>query len=718
MEKKKFLYFLTDENGKCFKLDHRGKVISDNQIKALPQTPDGWQDKMIEYSRNKTYRGMVRAFTVPMRFVTDGADIIRYLFYTYGVEAICFLRIAKLNVSTGIHEPYYVGSLDFSTFDDDKTGQYAEVAVLDSGLAATIKNKEGTTTEIPMGPDMEDPVPVSDDPTINVLIDGVKLLGKYYFVTDDTLTFITEGQLLDAIFVTSKGVTASLLCQNVTHQEVGVPGDIPGLTNKWLAKTIRATTLTITLDYAIQIAESYKNEECNYNVRIGTDADITGKSLTGDILVDSKTAKVFSGTATVTLDLAEGAFLYLYSTVTKVGGGGSLLDVKYNTFDLHIDSLPETTSYQIKALRPSFVFERLVHKLSSLANNTISDMLAQNDLETGHYSVVLTTGDAIRGLKDVKMKTTFQDFFKAMNIIFNAGMGVQNEKAVLEHLDYFYDETDEVDLGEVSNLKLTPDTDAMCNLIQVGYQPQTYDDVNGKDEFNNTSEFSTPLTRIKRTLDLVSPYRADMYGITFTAVNYTADDSTDSSSDDTIFLLVVNSKPFTDADGNTYHNLYRAPGATVTGLVSPETAFNIEIAPKHLLRRHGNYIHAGLDKQDAKSLKFQSADKNDGMAITYPADPLLIGSHAVTITEKADQPISELADKLYLPYIFEFDTMIPSGAKKIMDANPRGLVSFTWKGIRYKGFINDCSIKPAFNEEQTWKILSAASNDLTGLING
>lgn len=724
MQKKDFLYFLTDASGRCYKLDDRGMVVVDNDIRPLANTPDGWQDKMINYARSKTYRGTIRTFTFPLKFVTDGAKIIRYLFYSGGVQAECFLRIAKLNRSTGVHEPYYVGSLDFSTFEDDKTGRYVEINVLDTGFAPDLKSNEDTTYEIPIGPDEKDPIESGVDPRVRVKLDGINLRGtlNYTSLTGAAGLHDTTWHWLDLLYVNQEGTLSNLDHHDVDFQEIENPDDIPGST-KWVIEAKKDVTITLNLEFDIDIRPETIGDSSVFNIWVGKTSSAKVSSLTNGLSSgDGPDSINYTGANETTVSLTAGEHLYIYASVEQ-GITMKRAIIQYNILNLKVSALTRFDTTFCYALRPSFIFERLIHKITNGKAGTKSDLLDGNDDPDGLYTVLVTTGNALRRLDGPIVKTTFKDFLTAMNAIWNIGFGIDQipdpsgvkELGIIEEIAHFFDPfTIVTDLGDVSDLKVTPYVEELFNRVNIGYPEQTYDDVNGKDEFNTTAEFSTPLSRVKQALDLVSPWRADMYGIEFTRINLDGLDTTDNSADDDIFFLVCKSQPLTDDDGE-YYELYRAAGSTISGLIAGDTAFNIEISPKRNLLRHGNYLHGILDKLEGASLKFQTTSKNDTLSVTYPAPPIP-GAQPVTITEADDVPISKLPAKLYLPYVIEFNTIVPKGVKQLFDANPRGLVKFSWKGEEFTGFILDCSIKPSFNEAQTWKLIAGPNNDMTKLI--
>ena len=76
---------------------------------------------------------------------------------------------------------------------------------------------------------------------------------------------------------------------------------------------------------------------------------------------------------------------------------------------------------------------------------------------------------------------------------------------------------------------------------------QDYDTANGKDEFRFTNEYTTGVTITDNSLEMISPYRADAYGIEFLA-DKIGEDTTDNESDTDLFMVGVKS----DSSGLKY----------------------------------------------------------------------------------------------------------------------------------------------------------------------
>ena len=60
--------------------------------------------------------------------------------------------------------------------------------------------------------------------------------------------------------------------------------------------------------------------------------------------------------------------------------------------------------------------------------------------------------------------------------------------------------------------------------------------MNGRDEFRFTTEYTTGIDITDNVLELISPYRADVYGIEFLSQKR-GQDTTDSESDNDVFFV-------------------------------------------------------------------------------------------------------------------------------------------------------------------------------------
>lgn len=97
-----------------FILNIRGVITE-----VLANAPDGWLNTAIKYTRSKTYQGLFRGETLPAKYVTRAAYLLRKELYNYGVLSFVQVVINLFNPGNWGYNTIYQGRLDFSTAEDD-----------------------------------------------------------------------------------------------------------------------------------------------------------------------------------------------------------------------------------------------------------------------------------------------------------------------------------------------------------------------------------------------------------------------------------------------------------------------------------------------------------------------------------------------------------------------------------------------------------------------
>ena len=369
--------------------------------------------------------------------------------------------------------------------------------------------------------------------------------------------------------------------------------------------------------------------------------------------------------------------------------------------EIYIESLSRFKTTTIKAKKALSVGNELIKKI---ADNTHS--LESNILK--NTTIAISCGDAIRGIDNPILKTNFKDLFTSLNRNLEIAGSINNKKFIIEAKKTAYNNTLLYDLGEIKDAKFDFYEPLLANSIKLGYANQDYDDLNGRDEFNNTSEFKAPITRVNKLYDLTAPYRGDMFGIEFTRINLQGKTTTDNNSDNDVFMLDVE-YDFTDADGIENYKLRRPSFTSITGLIDPTGAFNIDLSPKRIFNKHGAWIRGMMWPLTTEKITFQTTDKN----------PLLkTVQGGVTIQENADVVISDLEPNYWIPITIKFETVVPDNLVDIMQSNSTGLFQCTHNGDTYKGWVIACSQKPSTDVEQQWTLLLSADNNINKLIHG
>lgn len=102
-----------------FKFDIRGI-----DTETLPNSPTGWRDMLVEYSRSKTYNGILRNITGQLDFFGKAAYILRREYAKYRLMArVNFLIDRDTRQPYNTYENLYTGQIDFSK-KVDKQGTF------------------------------------------------------------------------------------------------------------------------------------------------------------------------------------------------------------------------------------------------------------------------------------------------------------------------------------------------------------------------------------------------------------------------------------------------------------------------------------------------------------------------------------------------------------------------------------------------------------------
>lgn len=696
-----------------------GTVLLQGLPKELPDFPDGFQDIAINYERNNSYRGMFRSFSVPLGFVKDGKKILTHIFYNHGSEEKAYFIILKkaLTYTEGTpdefnftYKSYYRGEFDFSTFVQEE--DRVTINLLDGGMESEIKANENTQYEID----------ISSLETRKVKMDGVELKNNVQFLITDGVETLTDNypynknHIVDLTEISREtsgiaGVKATERTKVRNHNT-----DIKA-TQRWFFKATTAGNVTIEYDFNLTRTAIDQISAIGvfvYSVIRKIDKNGVGS---GPILFQTTKPWNLLGTnnikGTVSIPVNADDELYLYTFCNAEGAtGDDVINFNYSGEGLfkvnytyrHPESIVDTiTAYQL--------FEQLIKKISNGKSGVSSTYLqSRTDL-------VITSGDLLRNIEGGKIKTNFSDFWQWLRSLLPVYFGVNNGNATiglledvfvkpiaknleLSNFQTFLRINQFIYIGDVRNLKVLLAKEFMSAKIKVGYPNQTYQDTNGRTEFNSTQNWTTPLIRTSTENNMISPYRADSIGIEYVRINFDGKKSTDTSSDNDVFVLNVKK----DKTGD-YYELDRNENSLFSGVISPETMFNVALRPRQMLLNNDIVLHSGFDKMDDKSLKFQSADKNSATIYNSVAD-------------SSDISISSLGNRLFLPYIFEFETYQPVALVEIMtEGNFRKMcIVFDWEGDRYYGYILKAGIQPVTREVQTFTLLAAPQNDMTKLI--
>jgi len=687
MQGKNHLYFFVDQLGRS--LFRNGQLVQTSTTpRPLEFTPDGWRDIEVSIQRNQKYFALERDFTIPLEFVEDGAHILKDLYYKQGVKAKLSLVILKQQlrldrdvngVITGYaywYRSFYKGDVDFTTFVD--AGYKVTVNLMEGGVGKLIRSRENIVYELDLN------VPENE-----------------YIRWDGILLKQSVNYLNIAVSYTGQSTATHML----PIAFVGKEGEGAGSLTKSQGPTLDTSDyfFKATLPITIQVIGSI-TVEANSSVQAVILQLRRSDSGANNTLVAQQvwnpnipnTPLTWNFNLSVTLQPGQ----LLFFTGDGIGANVNARQLKYTETTVKILFAAAADTTFPRVLPVLYVFKKLMELIGEGAFVANSTLLAQ------YPNVKITSGDAIRGIAGSKVKTSLSDFFQSINAQFDVGIGVINGEVRLEEKVFFIDYTNPIDLGLVKDLTVRPDLDKMFNRLTIGSPNQDYNGVNGRQEFNTTAEFSSPITEIAKELNLVTAYRTDGYGAEFTRINLEGKSTTDSEGDNDVWMIHTRAIPdgYFGADNNKpVYSLNRDLNPLTTGLLEPNTVFNLFFTPKNALKRVSRFIHSLFYKMDSLKLKFQTISKNRDLVISG-------------IAEIADVPISSLLPPLFTPNILEFEVPTPVDLIEILEQSPIRAFRFEWEGVILMGIPIKVSVRPDDNKAQTITLLSAPSNQLELLI--
>ncbi len=332
----------------------------------------------------------------------------------------------------------------------------------------------------------------------------------------------------------------------------------------------------------------------------------------------------------------------------------------------------------VDMIDPKVLLQSMVDRMTNSTGIYTSDI---EDFNTDSNNLImLSAAESIRGIpvtanNEAKVHTSYRDFVTWMNAYgYEQHVDGTHLNIRKRHKGFRADLT-AMELGEreCADLREYVDEERLYPGLKIGYNRKEIDNVNGRFEFNGIHDYVTDLNIIDKVLELISPYRADCYGIEF-LTQERGKDSTDNKSDKDLFLVNVKEA------ASTYETVTSVFSGNYPG---SSTIFNGNLNPYNLMK-----INEDLLGVSAARMEFTASDSNaqiiiDGQRIDQNYDiPEGAGLFDPTIYDIASRNIQHL----------------PSGE------NVNGIVRFRYKGQVYEGFIEEISKNPAWEMETTWRL--------------
>lgn len=292
---------------------------------------------------------------------------------------------------------------------------------------------------------------------------------------------------------------------------------------------------------------------------------------------------------------------------------------------------PVHQSFECDCITPMSLINAIVHKFSPDTNVTIAaddgGLLA---------NTLIACGESLRRITGAKVYTTFNDFAGWMSAVFGYTYRIVGNDLEFVHRKEVFDDSEVKVIGEVRDVVYKVQDGLIYTSVDAGYAKKEYGEIDGRYERNFTNYYSTGISLTENKLTLQSKYRADGYGIEFTARKSESETRDDKADEDVFFVhyVVRDSKKVYTTDNSAY-----LPSVCVTN--------------------NGRYIAAMGNGEDV-TLTMTSSDGNNELADITVSDALFT--------------VGEVDFSTY-------DMRLPD--------DPNGMLQFEHAGFLYKGFIGE-----------------------------
>jgi len=741
MSKSIFRYALKDGDGTYYFISHSGVLSGSSEPFYMFDVVE-WDHMGPIYKRHDRLMG-VFDYYIPdqLTFAGDMAKVTRYFFKAYDVLADLFLEIQILDHTTQLYVPMGTYKVDMTTGSSSKL--YVQVDIKKGGLTETYLANEDTIYEIPL----------TDEDDI-VLIDGVSMLGTYFYENEvDGQTDIPIHHGEDNKLKTP-GIAYTVHEGNVEagvakNEYNNLDWNVSTFADCQMFKCIIGSTYNLSGYVPVKYWFDWDDGTRDVKVSLwlyvyngdnwGSGPSLTHKlwaSQSDTFITPAGPGEAYAYYETIYLNygftLNDGQSFMLIWRFDSDAPNGFLHDMnahlKWPTekYELLLKHTTRQAATPCRAKTGANLFNALLAAMTGGAYTGVSDTLNSSSFMYGLRPMALryTCGDAIRQIyKDGDgntvnpvIKTSMKDFIKNNFSILSTGVGIEkdiagNDILRLETMDHFFDQSTELlglnDTGD--DYKLEPYNIHRANNLTIGYKDQTYDNVNGKYEFNSQQQWKTNINSKMQDLDYTSPYRADVYGIEVLRANLDNKKTTDSSSDNSIFMIHTKVLPETDG-------MYRPYRGNVVTAGIPDsvraTMYNIGLSPRHCLLRMGGFLlsnYGGVMLDITPNIFFQSGTKNTSLRYF---DSVGFSS----FYENADIYMPDFIFDTYTGFYrakkISFHAVIPQELYVLMGIAPYGYIRAHVCGVNIKGYVLNIGETPGNNASYNIELLLTTDTEL------
>lgn len=603
-----------------------------------------WDDIVVSFKRND-YDGVARTFTDKFEFVKGARVVLLNEYKNYYLKSTANIVVSTRNNSWTWTERFRC-ALNFSTLSDD--GFTLTLNAIDDSVASIIKAKKSTQYEYNVSELTE---------TRKLNYDRMNMSNTIKWVDGGSISEDNSESFIEfysdyspaniqahtfPLYIEAEEIANVNKCEfkDADFDHFSNGSKVPPFF-KALEK------MRIHLSFSFQIygtgalgSEVYSS---NTNIRLIKKLADGGYEELKSWSVYGKSYRITDVSFDEDIDLNENESLSLTIGTFNVYAGDKLYILNSIGFDVKFTS--RGNAVELDIISP----QKLLNKLLQSMDGSLSGAIVPSGEKRLDNAMILAAESA-RKIPNAKIYSSFDKFSKWMSSVFGYVYDINGKVVTFRpRMDYFSNSVVK-EIKDFNGYSMSVNSSLIYSQVDVGYDKQDYDSVNGKDEFRFTNVYDTGVTITSNKLELKSPYRADAYGIEFLAQKI-GEETTDSSSDTDVFFVSVNSN-------ETNYTLDRS--TSISGVISPETMFNAMYSPTSMISANEPFLGGFISE-----LNYASSD----------------GNSSVTIEGKAENRDISINDGIFTVNEIEIET----SDIEIPD-NMTGIIQFEYQGKTIQGY--------------------------------
>lgn len=549
---------------------YRCELLIGGYVYPITDDIKNWEDITVSFKRND-YDGVVRTFSDDFEFIRGSRKLLLNEYYNNYLNASANIVIYTRNNSWKWTERFRC-ALNFSTLKDD--GYTTTMNAIDNSVASVLKAKKGTEYEYSVN-DVKESVPL--------YYDRMEMDSLVRWV--DGATIDEELGIKIISFPAGSARSTMGLPMYITSNEIAVK-------NKIEVQDVSDFEYKEDVSYFLKaLDEQVIHLKINLylgNMSIGlNDSPVVYLRKYRGTSVSQLAVKTLSGTDVHTfsydgeITLAKGDLLKLL--IENASGEAFELFIGDSvTFDVSFKA--RESAVMLDVVKPQELLNRLLNSMNG-GNDGLTGIIVPSGEKRLDNALILAAESA-RKMPGAKIHTSFAKFCDWMKYVFGYVYDIEGNTITFRHRDDYFSDNVVKTIENYTGYSMSLNSSLIYSQVRIGYEKKDYNSVNGKDEFRFTNEYTTGITLTDNKLEMISPYRADAYGIEFLAQTI-GEDTTDNESDTDLFFVCAAS------DGEKYILDRSVP---IEGVISPETMFNAMYAPSTFIFSNFSFLGSFISK--------------------------------------------------------------------------------------------------------------------------